>query len=94
MKTGTKADAGAQKYEVARGRNDERFGAVGLSGIERRDRDARSARSYTCIFSLKPRPDQRGRNCEQSIADQNRRCSNALRGSKTGRIGQPSVCIN
>ena len=38
-------------------------------GIRRRDRDARSARSYTCILSQKPRPAQRGRNCEKSLTE-------------------------
>ena len=39
------------------------------SGIRRRDRYARSARSYTCILSRKPRPAQRGRNCEKSLTE-------------------------
>ena len=41
----------------------------GSSGIRRRDRDARSARSYICILSQKPRPVQRGRNCEKSLTE-------------------------
>ena len=41
----------------------------GSSRIWGRDRDARSARSYTCILSQKPRPAQRGRNCEKSLAE-------------------------
>ena len=41
----------------------------GSSGIRRRDRDARSARSYTYILSQKPRLVQRGRNCEKSLTE-------------------------
>ena len=41
----------------------------GSSGIRRRDRDARSARSYTCSLSQKPRPAQRGRNCEKPLTE-------------------------
>ena len=44
-------------------------GRGGSSGIRRRDRDARSARSYTCILSRKLRPAQRGRNCEKSLTE-------------------------
>ena len=44
-------------------------GQGGSSEIWRRDRDARSARSYTCIISQKPRPAQRGRNCEKSLTE-------------------------
>ena len=44
-------------------------GRGGSSGIRRRDRDARSAGSYTCILSRKPRPAQRGRNCEKSLTE-------------------------
>ena len=78
FKAGANADAGAQKFYVAGGRNDELFGAGGLSGSQKRDRDARSARSYTCILipeatSGPTRKDLR------AIADQNRRGRNALR---------------
>ena len=44
-------------------------GRGGSSGIRWRDRDARSARSCTCILSQKPRPAQRGRNCEKSLTE-------------------------
>ena len=45
------------------------LGRGGSSGIRRRDRDARSARSYTCTLSREPRPAQRGRNCEKSLTE-------------------------
>ena len=44
-------------------------GRGGSSGIRGRDRDARSERKYTCILSQKPRPAQRGRNCEKSLTE-------------------------
>ena len=44
-------------------------GGGGLSGDRRRDKDARSARSYTCILPREPRPAQRGRNCEKSLTE-------------------------
>ena len=44
-------------------------GRGGSSGIWRRERDARSARSYTCILFRKPRPAQRGKNCEKSLTE-------------------------
>ena len=44
-------------------------GRGGSSGIRRKDRDARSARSYTCILSQNLRPAQRGRNCEESLTE-------------------------
>ena len=67
FKAGANADAGGRKFYVAEGRNDERFRAGGSSGIQRRNKDARPARSYTCILSRKPRPTQRGRDYEQSV---------------------------
>ena len=44
-------------------------GRGGSSGTRGQDRDARSARSYTCILSLKPRAAQRGRNCEKLLTE-------------------------
>ena len=44
-------------------------GRGGSSGDRRRDRDARSARSYTCILSREPHPAQRGRNCEKLLTE-------------------------
>ena len=44
-------------------------GRGGSSGIRRRDRDARSARSYTSILSREPRPAQHGRNCDKSLTE-------------------------
>ena len=41
----------------------------GLSGDRRRDRDTRSARSYTCILPREPRPAQRGRGCKKSLTE-------------------------
>ena len=41
----------------------------GSFGFRRRDRDARSARGYTCMLSQKPRPAQRGRNCKKSLTE-------------------------
>ena len=46
--------------------SDSGRGFVRKSG---RDRDARSARSYFCILFQKPRPAQRGRNCEKSLTE-------------------------
>ena len=45
------------------------LGRGGSSGIRRRDRDARSARSYTCILFREPRPAQCGRNYEKSLTE-------------------------
>ena len=45
------------------------LGRGGSSGIRRRNRDARSARSFTCILSREPHPAQRGRNCEKSLTE-------------------------
>ena len=42
------------------------FGALVFVRNSGRDRDARSARSYTCILSQKPRPAQRVRNREKA----------------------------
>ena len=41
----------------------------GWSADRRRDKDARSTRSYTRILSRKSRPAQRGGNCEQSLTE-------------------------
>ena len=38
-------------------------------GFRRLDRDARSARNYTCILSQKPRPAQRGGNGGNSLTE-------------------------
>ena len=43
------------------------FGRGGSSGVRRRNSDAKSARSFTCILSWEPHPAQRGRNCEKSL---------------------------
>ena len=44
-------------------------GRGGSSGIRERDRDARSARSYTFILFQKPRPAQRRRKCDKSLTE-------------------------
>ena len=59
------------------GRNDERFGALVFVQNSGRDRDARSARSYTCIIPEATSSPARKESRES--ADRNRRCSNALR---------------
>ena len=50
-------------------------GRWGLSGIQKRDRDARSARSYTCIF-IPEATSGPIRKELRAIADQNCRCRN------------------
>ena len=63
------ADVGAGKFKVAEGRNDSDSGGGGSSADRRRDKDARSTRSYTRILSRESRPAQRGGNCEKSLTE-------------------------
>ena len=44
-------------------------GRGGSSRIRRRDRDVRSARSYTSILSREPRPAQHERSCDKSLTE-------------------------
>ena len=69
FKAGANAHSRARKFQVAGVAMTSDSGRGGSSGIRRRDRHARSARSYTCILSQKPRPAQHGRNCEKSLTE-------------------------
>ena len=51
------------------GRENSKPQGVAITSDSGRDRDARSARSYTCMLFQKPRPAQRGRNCEKSLTE-------------------------
>ena len=78
----------------------------GSSADRRRDKDARSTRSYTHILSRQSRPAQRGGNCEKSLTETAAIVTHCVillpfggsegpRGeiSKTRSIGQLSVWI-
>ena len=69
FKAGANADVEAGKFGVAGGCNDERFRGGGSSRDRRRDRDARSACSYTCILFREPCLAQRGGYCKKSLTE-------------------------
>ena len=68
LKAGANAHSGARNFK-SQGIAMTSDSGWGSSGIRRRARDARSARSYTFILSRKPRPAQPGRNCEKWLTE-------------------------